>query len=75
MQASIGTGHKERPRGRARATDHSLSMALFSGHDTWHVGCRIESVPPVVEAQSLNQWTTREGMSIAFSRIIPADDM
>ena len=35
----------------------------------------IESVTPAVEAQSLNHWTTREGMSIAFSRIIPADDM
>ena len=39
----------------------------------WDAGT--ESVPPVVEAESLNHWTTREGMSIAFSRIIPADDM
>ena len=53
----------------------SVSGLIFLAMTPGMRDAGIESVTPAVEAQSLNHWTTREGMSIAFSRIIPADDM
>ena len=38
-----------------------VSDSRFFDHAEWHA--RIEPVPPTVEAQNLNHWTTREVLS------------